>query len=154
MDLSEYNTKPSNYLLEVKFPSLSQIYDASVKPSDLTIVTTSKLCYSKGVEEFPDGIYEFTYSITPNSLTGVKKYYLSYTQAKEKLAKYIAEALKKGSLDQKLINKIYELEILMKGSEELASTGKPEDIQKALQAFDQVEKELKKLDPDNLCNKL
>lgn len=140
LDSSEYPERPGNPLFEVKFPSISEIYKILIRPKEVNSINTKLLEYSTDIIEFPDGLYSFRYSIDPNATKFVCKDYMRFTKAKCK----IKELLLSKDIDTETINKLYKLDIYIQAAEELADS----DKLKAMEYFDLVQKELKKIDCD------
>jgi hypothetical protein len=139
-DLSEYDDRPGTPLLEVKFPSLSQVYQMLIRPGEINIVTTKILCYNKDIQDFPDGVYQFRYSIEPNNYLFKCKNIVRYTKAKCK----IKELLLEKDISKETIDKLYKLDILITASESIVD----KDKDKALEYFNEIQKELKKIECD------
>ena len=137
VDETEYRTTPSNPVLTVKFPSLSKEYSCLIRPCEVNIINTKLLCYSTSCIDFPDGLYEITYSIEPNEYVQKTIKYLKTAQAKDK----IKELLTEKDIDKDLINQLYKLDVYLQAGEALADV----DSDKALDYFNIVNKSLDKL---------
>jgi hypothetical protein len=140
IDESDYNSTPSLPLLEVKFPSISTIYSCYIRPKEVNCINTQTLCYSNTLIDFPDGLYEITYSIEPQNFKFVTKKVMRLEKAKEKI-KELLNTEDCTKLDKETINKLYKLDMYIQGAESLAQ----ENPDKALEYFNQVIKETKKL---------
>lgn len=138
VDDSTYdNIRPDSPILEVSFPSISKGYEMAIRPGETNIVNTKSLCYSPENIAFPDGLYSLKYSVEPNDKSFIKKNYMRFTKAKEKLA----ELLLSTDISQETINKYYKLDVMMQASEALVDTKKEE----AMDLFNMVQKEITKL---------
>jgi hypothetical protein len=140
LDESEYQERPGNALLEVQFPSLSTAYTIMIRPKETNSITTKLLGFTKEIEEFPDGLYNLVYSIDPNHLNFKCKKYFRLTATKCKLKSLLLQE----DITKETIEKLYKLDIYLQAIEVVVDT----DKKKALEYFETVQKELKKLECD------
>ena len=140
IDESDYSSTPSLPLLEVKFPSISTVYSCYVIPNEVNCINTQKLGYHNSLIDFPDGLYEITYSNEPQNFKYVTKKVMRLEKAKEKI-KELLNTEDCTKLDKETIDKLYKLDMYIQGAESLAQ----DNPVKALEYFNQVIKETKKL---------
>lgn len=140
IDESDYSSNPSLPLLEVKFPSLSTLYSCYIRPKEANCINTQTLCYNDTLIDFPDGLYEITYSIEPQNFKFITKKVMRLEKAKEKI-KELLNTEDCAKLDKETVDKLYKLDMYMQGAESLAQ----DNPTKALEYFNQVIKETKKL---------
>lgn len=138
VDDSTYNEfRPDSPILAVNFPSISKAYEMAIRPGEINIVNTKSLCYSSENIVFPDGLYMLSYSVEPNDKSFIKKNYMRFTKAKEKLA----DLLLNKDISQETINKYYKLDIMMQASETMVNTNESD----AMDLFNMIQKEIIKL---------
>jgi hypothetical protein len=140
LDESEYQERPGNPMLEVQFPSLSAAYRIQIRPKETNSITTKLIGFTKEIEEFPDGLYNLVYSIDPNHLNFICKKYFRLTATKCKIKSLLLHE----DISKETIEKLYKLDIYLQAIEEVVDT----DKKKALEYFELIQKELKKLE----CN--
>lgn len=140
VDASDYFERPSNAIVEIKFPDLDTIYSAYINPNTVNVLTTKKLAYNSDSKIFPDGLYQIRYSISPNKEVFICKNYLKLDNVKTEIAKI----LQNDSLEVEKINYLYDVDKYIQVAESIANTN-PE---RAIEYFREILKKLKKLD----CN--
>lgn len=137
IDKSDYCERPSNPIVEVKFPSLSQTYSYIITPLQLNVLTTKNLKYSDCKIDFSDGIYNIKYSISPNSEIQTCKNYLKTSLLECKIKKLLEK-----ELTSETINDLYELDMYLIAAKYLVNVKK----EQAMYLFELVTKKLNKLD--------
>jgi hypothetical protein len=140
LDQSEYQERPGNPMLEVQFPSISTPYRIQIRPKETNSITTKLIGFTKNIEDYPDGLYNLVYSIDPNHLNFVCKKYFRLTATKCKIKSLLLQE----DIDSDTINKLYKLDIYIQAIDEILDT----NPSKALQYFEMIQKELKKLECD------
>lgn len=63
LDTSEYTKNPALSRVSVKFPDFKKIYTTNINFNEINILNTARLKYSDCIIDFPDGVYEISYSI-------------------------------------------------------------------------------------------
>ena len=142
LDNSDYDSRPGNPLVEIKFPSVSEIYKSIIIPKTTNIITTKSLNYDCNIIDLPDGLYHFKYSIEPNNYLFICKNIVRFAKTKCK----IKNLLLSETITQEAVNKLYELDVLMEAAQTVADTNKT----KAIEYFNLIQREIKKLE----CNGL
>ena len=139
-DLSEYQERPGNPMLEVQLPSISEVFKVMVRPLEINSLNSKLLGMTKKIEELPDGLYKLVYSIDPNAHRFECKKYFRLTATKCRLKSLLLQ----NDIDNKTVNTLYKLDIYLQAIEEIKDT----DVVKAVDYFNLVQKELSKLE----CN--
>ncbi|MGL4976904.1 MAG: hypothetical protein ACRC5G_02710 [Cetobacterium sp.] len=137
IDETCYDNKPSNCLLEVKFPS-SDIYSCQIIPKEVNLINTQLLGYTNCLIDFPDGVYEMSYSLSPNEFVKKTKKIIRFAKAKERLK----NSLKDIDSNKELIKKLYDIDVFI----QLAEAKIDIDCKSSMELFDLVQKEIKKID--------
>lgn len=122
LDKSDYFKRPEKPMLEVKFPNIDRIYSIMIDSCGFNKLTTKSLCYLDSVQDFPDGLYEFRYSVAPNDKVFLRKKFFKVSKLKKDL-KNILENLDD---NDELISNLYKIDLYLTAvnlvNEELAVT--------------------------------
>jgi hypothetical protein len=137
VDETNYSSKPDSPTVSVKFPSLAQTYTSIVYPCSTTVLNTSVLNYCDDIIDMPDGLYTITYSFEPHQYNTITKKIMKLDRAKNS----IKSLFKTEDINEELIHKLYKLDTFIEASEYLANI----DSDKAVQYFEFIQKEIKKL---------
>lgn len=140
VDASDYFARPSNAIVEIKFPNYGQTYSAYVNPSTINVLTTKKLAYNSVIPEFPDGLYNIRFSVSPNEEVFICKNYMKLDKVKSK----IAEMLQEDCLDIKKVDYLFDLDKFIQAAEATANTNPT----KSVEFFTEILKKINKLE----CN--
>lgn len=84
LDVSEYASPPISPTLTVKFPDFKKVFSTPIEFGTINIINTKRLGFSEAHVDFPDGIYEFTFS---NATCEEKRKEFIITQALKKFTK-------------------------------------------------------------------
>lgn len=110
VDESEYFQLPKLPLVEITFNG--KLYQAIIKPNFFNSLHTTTIGYSQTICEFPDGIYEIKYSVAPNNVVFVIKYIYKQDQ----IYKKIQDVWNKSEKFDKVLDKLSEIELLLKAA--------------------------------------
>lgn len=111
VDESNYgDTSPIFPTLQVRFPNLEKVYKVLIKPDKVNTFYSTHLGWSSAITEFPDGIYEFKYSIEPHNTLFKCKKVMKVDRAYSDLKK-INNML--SCKDEKYFSKLAEIHLLL-----------------------------------------
>lgn len=136
VDGSRYFERPSNLLIEVKFPNFKKYYTAPGTANSVTMLTTKFLGYCDDVVDFPDGLYEIRMSVAPNELVYYKENYLKA----DKLKSRMNELLQEECLDIKSVNYLYDIDKFLTAAEAVANTHPDKAVEYYREALKKLEK--------------
>lgn len=134
IDASSYIDYPAFPLLKVTTPTETE-HTLNYNPNNSTVINSSVLFDIDGVD-LADGIYKITQSIAPNDEVYKHVYYLKTDKVKEK----IKDLLYKVDInDKELINKIFEMDLLLEGAKVSTERG---SFKVAIEKYNLVKKEI------------
>jgi hypothetical protein len=112
LDKSDYFKRPEKPIIEVKFPNMQKIYQLVIESSGFKRLTTKNLHYLKTIQDFPDGVYEVTYSVAPHDkvVKKIKHLRTSFLQ------KDIKNILNKIDSDSEVISNLYKINLYLQAA--------------------------------------
>lgn len=136
-DESSYMQPPQLPTLYVKFPGFSEWNSLLITPSKVSNISTKQLKYVG--EEFPDGVYEIKYTISPSDKYSITKIYVRDVKFKKEFSSYLEKIVTNQHLS---IDNAWQIELYLQASKSAAENGK---LTQAVTFFKEAQKQLSKL---------
>lgn len=139
-DESSYMQPPQLPTIYVKFPGFKEWNHILITPSKVNNISAKSLGFS--VEEYPDGIYEIKYTISPSDKYSVSKVYIRDIKFKEQFGSYLQKVVEN---QYQSIDNLWEIELYLQAAKQAA---KNNDITQASVFFKEAQNKLSKLNCD------
>jgi len=108
------DTSPIFPTLQIRMPNLEKVYKALIRTEKVNALYTTTIGFSEAISDFPDGIYEFKYSISPHNISYVCKKVIKVDQAYSDLKKINSNINCK---DDVYFSKLAEIHLLLLSSQ-------------------------------------
>lgn len=121
------DTSPIFPTLQIRFPNLQKIYKQLIRTEKVNTIYSTSIGWADAIIDFPDGLYEFKYSISPHNTLFVCKKYMKVDVAYNELKKINCSINCK---DDKYFSKLAEIHLLLLSSQLEATCDSDEAIKK------------------------
>jgi hypothetical protein len=132
------DTTPIFPTLQIRMPGLEKVYKQLIRTEKVNVLYSTSIGWADVVTDFPDGVYEFKYSIHPNNILFVCKKFIKLDTAYNDLKKINCNINCK---DDKYFSKLAEIQLLLLSCQLEVECNSEEAIKK----LDLAKKLIKKL---------
>jgi hypothetical protein len=136
-DESSYMQPPQLPTLYVRFPGFTEWCSLFITPSKVNNISTKQLKYEAA--EFPDGVYEIKYTISPSDKYSITHYYVRDVKFKKEFLSYLEKI---GENQHLSIDNAWEIELYLQASKAAAINNK---LTQAVTFFKEAQNKLSKL---------
>ena len=136
-DESSYMQPPQLPTLYVRFPGFTEWNSLLITPSKVSSISPKQLKYEAA--EFPDGVYEIKYTISPSDKYSVTQYYVRDVKFKKEFYSYLEKI---GENQHLSIDNAWEIELYLQASKAAAFNNK---LTQAVTFFKEAQNKLFKL---------